>query len=105
MREVIFEGPAVLGSTGRMRPASGPTVSFSVTVADPDRVFTNTSSMPGATLTFEHVVEPAPEGALVTVTIRIDGPLAPLWRRIIGRGIADAARSSVVGLLTYLDSA
>ena len=31
-----------------------------------------------------HLVEPAGEGSRLTNTIYIAGPLAPLWRRIMG---------------------
>lgn len=61
--------------------------------------------MPGAMLTFEHLVSPAADGAEVAVTVRLDGPLAPLWARLVGRGMSDAARSSVSGLLAHLDAA
>ena len=105
VREVSFEGPAKLGAWGRMHPARGPAMSFSITAFEPDRVFTNTSSMPGARLIFEHIVTPAGEGAGVTVIVHIEGPLEPLWKRIVGRGLAGAARSSVTGLLTYLEAA
>jgi hypothetical protein len=105
VREVRF-GPRVeAGARGWMRPAAGPPTTFAVTAYETDRVFTNASRMAGATLTFEHVVTPVPRGAQVSVQVRIDGPLAPFWRRVVGRSLADAARSSVSGLLSHLDSA
>jgi uncharacterized protein YndB with AHSA1/START domain len=104
VREVSFEGPAKLGARGRMRPASGPATSFTITAFEPDRVFTNASSMPGARLVFEHIVTPAADGARVEVTVHIDGPFAPLWKRIVGRSLAGAARSSVTGLLASVDA-
>lgn len=106
VRTVAFEGPVRLGGRGRLRPASGPPVSFSVTQLQAGRVFTNTCSMPGARLTFEHVVEARDDAqAQVSVTVRLDGPLAAVWQRIVGPGMADAAPSSVRGLLAHLDLA
>jgi len=105
VREVTFAGPAKLGARGRMRPASGPAASFSVTAFEPGRVFTNVSSLPGAKLVFEHLVTPAPDGAAVEVVVRVEGLLAPLWKRVLGRSLGSAARSSVTGLLAYLDAA
>lgn len=105
VREVTFTGPARMGSTRRLRPASGPATAFLITALELDRVFTSASSMPGATLTFEHVVESAMNGADVTVTVTIDGFLAWLWRRVVGTSLANAARSSVEGLLAHVSAA
>lgn len=104
VRDVTFAGPATLGATGRLRPASGPPAVFSVTAFEPDRVFTNASSLPGARLCFEHRVDPMPEGAVVEVVVRVEGLLAPLWKRVLGPGLTTAAASSVTGLLAYLDA-
>lgn len=41
---------------------------------------------------------------MIEVTVSIDGFLAPLWRRVMGRGMAGAARSSVEGLVAHLDA-
>lgn len=103
--EVTFAGPSDLGARGRMRPTSGPPASFSVTEFEPGRVLTNTSSLPGAKLVFTHIVTPMPKGALVYVAVSVEGPLAPLWRRMLNRSMGNAAKSSVNGLLAHLDSA
>lgn len=105
VREATFDGPTKLGARGRIRPASGPAATFSITAFEPDRVFTNTSSLPGAKLIFEHRVTPTGEGAAVEVTVGVDGFLASLWHRILGKSLGDAAHSSVTGLLDHLDEA
>lgn len=102
---VSFEPPALLGKKGKLKPSSGPTLPFSITRIEPDRVFTNTGTLPGAKLDFEHVVSPAGEGSEVRVTVRLRGPLAPIWKRLVGPGMASAAQSSVQGLLDHLDRA
>ncbi|MEZ5088349.1 MAG: SRPBCC family protein [Micropruina sp.] len=105
VRRVSFEGPVQVGARGRLRPRSGPGTSFSVTAVERDREFTNASPMPGAMLTFEHLVSPAADGAEVAVTVRprrtLGAPVGPAG----GRGMSDAARSSVSGLLAHLDAA
>ncbi|MDA3148017.1 SRPBCC family protein [Leucobacter sp. UCMA 4100] len=105
VREVSFEGPAKLGARGRMRPASGPAAAFSVTAFEQDRVFTNASSLPGATLIFEHEVAPTEVGAEVRVSVGVEGLLAPLWQRILRKSMGNVARSSATGLLEHLDAA
>lgn len=103
VRRVWFSGPATVGAEGRMRPPSGPAVSFSVTALEPGRVFTNASSMPGAKLVFEHLVTPVQGGSVVEVTVWVEGPLARVWARILGKNLGSAAQSSVEGLLAHLD--
>ncbi|QIM18604.1 hypothetical protein G7066_08185 [Leucobacter coleopterorum] len=105
VREVNFEGPAELGASGRMHPASGPAATFSITAFEQDRIFTNASALPGATLIFEHRVAPTNDGAEIRVSVGVDGFLAPLWRRILRKSMRNAARSSVNGLLDHLDAA
>lgn len=104
VRSVDFQAPAAVGSKGKLRPRRGPALSFSITQMCPDRVFTNTGALLGARLGFEHVVDPGPDGSTVTVTVRLSGPLAPIWKRVMGVGLSGAARSSVEGLLTHLDA-
>lgn len=105
VREVNFKMPTTPGARGKMQPASGPPVTFSITAMDSDRLLTDTSVLPGTKLVFEHVAAPASEGTRVTVTVRVEGPRASLWKRILGRALADSARSSVSGLLSHMDAA
>lgn len=105
VREVDFAAVAELGAKGKMRPASGPASTFLITAFERDRVFTNASSLPGAKLIFEHRVAPAGDGAKLEVSVGVDGFLAPLWQRILRKSLANAARSSVTGLLEHLDAA
>lgn len=105
VREVEFTGPAKLGARGRMRPTSGPAATFSITAFEPDTIFTNASSLPGAKLIFEHRVRRAAERTEVEVTVGVDGFLASLWQRILGKSLKTAASSSVTGLLAHLDGA
>jgi hypothetical protein len=43
---------------------------------------------PGARMGHRHLVEPTPTGSRLTNTIYIAGPLAGLWRRILGPAAA-----------------
>lgn len=104
VKEVSFSGSATLGMKGKLKPTSGPASTFEITALEPDSIFTTTSKLPGAKLSFEHRVKPAPQGAEVSVIVAVDGLLASLWSRILKRSLAQSARSNVTGLLTYLDA-
>lgn len=105
VREVRFVEEVRVGASGRIRPSSGPATAFTVTELVDGHRFTNASRMPGAILTFDHRVDPARDGSVISVEIRIDGPLAALWKAAIGRGFANAARTNIDGLLADLDAA
>ncbi|MGR4009945.1 SRPBCC family protein [Leucobacter sp. 1207-22] len=105
VREVHFAGPTKVGAQGKMRPASGPAAKFSITALEQDHILTNASSLPGATLIFEHKVTLANGGSDIAVTVSASGPLSTFWQRVLRKNMSGAARSSVVGLLNHLDAA
>ena len=100
---VKWDSPARLGGRGRLKPHSGPSSAFIITVFEQDRVLTTVSGLPGARLEFEHLVHPVGAGSKVEVTIRLAGPLSALWNRLIGRGLRGGAERSLDGLLVHLD--
>lgn len=53
-----LDGPVELGARGRLKPAGGPSWRFEVTELEADRVFADTTYLPGARLTFRHAAEP-----------------------------------------------
>jgi hypothetical protein len=101
---VKFEGPLAIGSTGSLRPLSGPPTRFTVTALERDRRLTTSSRMPGARVTFDHVAQATANGSEVTVAVTLDGPLARVWSRILRKGMADAARRNIEGLLSHVEA-
>ena len=86
---VRLDGPFATGSRGVLKPKGGPKVSFVIDSLVPDREFVDVSLLPGAKLTFAHLVRHEPEGgSTVSVAVTFAGPLARLWRRILGGGLA-----------------
>lgn len=92
-----LDGPFAVGATGRLKPKGGPATRFTVTEADPAVRFTDETRLPFTRLRFEHRLAPAPDGGGTTVThtVTIDGPLSPLFGRVVGRSIAKGLPSAV----------
>ena len=91
MREtesVIVDGPMAAGTRGRLKPVKGPAARFTFTQVTPGVGFANVTRLPLARLTFDHRIEPDGDGSRVTHSVRIDGPLTPLFVRLIGRSTA-----------------
>ena len=84
---VRLDGPFVEGATGQLKPRGGPTVTFVVARLVEGEEFTDVSTLLGARLTFRHLVDAAPGGTTVSVEATLTGPLAPLWRLVLGKGV------------------
>ena len=98
------DGPFAAGTSGALKPRGGPKVSFVIETLEPGREFTDVSSMPGARLRIRHLV--AAEGGVTRVDIEVsmEGPLAWLWRRAIGRGVASSTPEGLAKLVTLAES-
>ena len=87
---VRLDGPFVEGATGRLKPKGGPTVTFVVARLVDGEEFTDVSTLLGARLTFRHVVDAEPGRTTVSVEATLTGPLAPLWRLVLAKGVRDS---------------
>lgn len=74
------EGGTVTGSTGKTK--------FTFTEVTPTRRMTQEFKLPGARLTLGHELEPDTAGLRLTHTVRLDGPLAPIFILIVGLSLA-----------------
>jgi hypothetical protein len=103
IRSAQLDGPLRLGAKAKIVFRTGLRLRFEVVEFEDGRLFTDESRLPGARMGHRHLVEPVGEGSRLTNTIYIEGPLAALWRRILGpaaaRTLPDAQRA-VVALAT-----
>jgi Polyketide cyclase / dehydrase and lipid transport len=102
LKRARLDGPLALGATARIVFRTGLRLRFRVVEYEPGRLFTDESRLPGARMGHRHLVEPGTGGGSHLVnTIYIEGPLAPVWRRILGPAAARAlptAQSAAVAL-------
>jgi hypothetical protein len=91
LKSASLNGPLSLGTTAKIVFKTGLRLRFRVIEFEDGRLFTDESRLPGARMGHRHLVEPTADGgSRLTNTIYIDGPLAPLWRRIMGPRAAKA---------------
>ncbi len=93
-----------------LKPRGGKAVTIRVAAWEEGRLWTDRTTFPLAVLEGEHRFLPLAEGGTDVITImRIRGPLAALWNKLVVRGIAagmkeqtealiERARSVTVGL-------
>jgi hypothetical protein len=85
IKRARLDGPLALGAKARIVFGTGLRLRFQVVEFDEGRLFTDESRLPGARMGHRHLVETTDGGgSRLTNTIYIDGPLAPLWRRLMG---------------------
>lgn len=108
IKRASLDRPLELGTTARIVFRTGLRLHFEVVEYEHGRLFTDEARLPGARMGHRHLVETASGGGCrLTNTIYIDGPLASLWRRILGpaaaRSLPDAQRA-IVTLALATDS-
>ena len=95
---VTVEGPVAVGSRGTLKPVHGPATRFTFTEVSPEVGFADVTRLPLARLAFTHRIEPLGTGSRFTHGVTISGPLAPLFARVVGKGIAAGLPSAMRAL-------
>jgi len=99
IRRASLDGPLALGATARVVFGTGLRLRFRVVEFEQGRLFTDEARLLGARMGHRHLLEPAPGGCRLVNTIYIEGPLAWLWRRLMGpraaRALPGAQRAAV----------
>jgi hypothetical protein len=100
IKSATLDGPLALGATARIVFGTGLRLRFRVVECEHGRLFTDEARLPGARMGHRHLIEPTDDGgSRLANTIYIDGPIAWLWRRILGpaaaRTLPDAQRAIV----------
>lgn len=85
LKRASLDGPLRDNAQARIVFRTGLRLRFRVVEFEDGRLFTDEARLPGARMGHRHLVEPVPEGGSRLInTIYIEGPLAGLWRRILG---------------------
>ncbi|HEX7278594.1 MAG TPA: SRPBCC family protein [Solirubrobacterales bacterium] len=99
LKSAELDGPLELGASAKIVFKTGLRLRFRVVEFEQGRLFTDEARLPGARMGHRHLVEPDGDGSRLTNTIYIEGPLAPLWRRVMGpraaKSLPEAQRAVV----------
>ena len=103
--ERLDDGPLAVGSTARVKQPAQPTRIWTVTALEPTRRFAWATRAMGTTMTGGHELAPTEGGMRNTLTVDIEGPLAPLVGLLIRRPIRKAISTENEGFKSAAESA
>lgn len=94
---VHLPGGLRAGSAGWLKPREGPKASIRVSEVVPRRSFTVEARLPLCRMRFGHELSEASGRTIATHWVRFSGPLAFLFRRLIGKGIDATLPATLLG--------
>jgi len=97
IKAVTLDGLHV-GSTGSLQPRSGPKAMIMISELTTNTSFTVTSKLPLCKMQFGHELTSMGETTKATHSVGFSGPLAFLFRRLIGREIKRTLPTTLQGL-------
>jgi hypothetical protein len=83
-----IDGPFKKGAVFYMKPKGGPKLKMTISECIPNQLFTDTYRFPLARMDGIHHMEKTSSGLRITTTIKISGPLAWLWRKLVAEKVA-----------------
>lgn len=101
---VRLDGPAAQGTQGVLKPNNGPKTRFTIAVLDPDKEYTDESSLLGATLRFQHLATTSDQLTELTARVTLTGPLARLWAMILGKDFAESVPTALQRLIELVEA-
>lgn len=84
-----LEGKFEAGNHFMFQPKGGPKLKIRIVEATENKRFTDFTKFPLAKMYGEHSFEETPEGLRLTTTMKVQGPLGFLWRRLVAQKIVD----------------
>ena len=103
--ERLEDAPLAIGSTARIKQPAQPTRTWTVTALEPKKRFAWATKTMGTTMTGSHYLAPTEHGTRNTLTVDIEGPLAPVVGLLIRRPIRKAITTENEGFKAAAESA
>jgi len=92
------------GSEGKIKPKGAPQSKITLIEVTENKSFTIECSLPLCKMQFIHLLEQVENSTNVVNQVKFNGFLAPLFGRLIGKGIAKTLPDSLEGLKNHVES-
>ena len=83
-----LEGAFAAGSTFRLKPKGGPRVRIELLTVEPNRRFVDLTRFPLARMYGDHQFIRRGDEIEIRTTVRVEGALGFLWRKLVAEGVA-----------------
>jgi len=90
-----LEGRFEKGNHFMFQPKGAPKLKIGIVEAIENQKFTDLTKFPLAKMYGEHTFEETPEGLKLTITMKVEGVLGFLWRKIVAQKIVDGLPKDV----------
>jgi Polyketide cyclase / dehydrase and lipid transport len=84
---VEVDGPLEVGATARIKLRRGGKIHYTIIELKPERLLVDEAKLPGARIGHEHRISPTGDGVEISNRIYVRGPLASLYRLLMGRRV------------------
>lgn len=90
VEQAHIEGKFEKGNHFMLQPKGGPKLKISIVEAIENKSFTDFTKFPLAKMYGEHTFIDTKDGLKITTTMKVEGILGFLWRRLVAQKIVDA---------------
>ncbi len=95
----LKQGSFQKGAKALLKPRGGPRVNIEIVECVTEQKFVSHSFLPLTTIVFHHEIQPQEQGqSLITHRVEFNGPLAPIFYFLIGRGIVKGLPAALKNL-------
>jgi uncharacterized protein YndB with AHSA1/START domain len=94
-----LEGDFAPGNRFSLKPRGGPKVNIEIITAVPNQRFTDLTRFPGARMYGDHEFIVRDDALEIRTTMRVEGPLAFLWRKLVAEGVAKGMQAQTAQLV------
>jgi polyketide cyclase/dehydrase/lipid transport protein len=97
-----LDGAFKKGERFTLKPKGGPRVTIELAEVERLASFTDLTRFPLARMWGTHELRDSSRGLVLRSVIRVDGPLAFLWRKIVAEGVARGLERQTHRLIAYV---
>lgn len=94
-----MNGPFETGGTFKFKPKGGPDLTLELSEVRPNERFVDVTRFPLARMVDSHELIERAGGLEIRTTVRMEGPLAFLWRKLVGEDVVKSLPAQTDNLI------
>ena len=94
-----MNGPFETGGSFKFKPKGGPNLTLELSEVRPNALFVDITRFPLARMVDSHELIERDGGLEIKTTVRMEGPLAFLWRKIVGEDVVKSLPAQTDNLI------